>query len=49
MQLIEKKIDREVEIKKLKSTNKKLSQEIDRNKLVEAGLRQKLQDKQLTR
>lgn len=49
MQLIEKKIDTEVEIKKLKSTNKKLSQEIDRNKLVEAGLRQKLQDKQLTR
>lgn len=49
MQLIEKKIDTEVEIKKLKSTNKKLGQEIDRNKLVEAGLRQKLQDKQLTR
>lgn len=49
MQLIEKKIDTEVEIKKLKSTNKKLSQEIDRHKLVETGLRQKLKDTQLTR
>lgn len=37
MQLIEKKIDSEAEIKKLKSSNRKLVQEIDRHKQVDAG------------
>ncbi|MDZ7634007.1 MAG: PAS domain-containing protein [Bacteroidales bacterium] len=45
MQLIEKKIDSEVEIKKLKSSNKKLVQEINKHKLVEEGLRQKLKQR----
>lgn len=42
MQLIERKIDTDVEIKKLKSSNKKLVQEIASHKQVEAGLRQKM-------
>ena len=42
MQLIEKKIDSDVEIKKLKSANKKLVQEISGHKLVEADLKLKL-------
>lgn len=42
MQLIEKKIDAEAEIKKLKSANRKLNQEITKQKQVESGLRQKL-------
>lgn len=41
MQLIEKKIDSDVSIKKLKSTNKKLVQEIARHKQAEAGLKLK--------
>jgi PAS domain S-box-containing protein len=45
MQLIEKKIDSDVEIKKLKSTNKKLVQEIARHIQVEADLRLKLKRK----
>jgi two-component system CheB/CheR fusion protein len=42
MQLIEKKIDSEVELKKLKSTNKKLVQKIARHKQIEADLKLKL-------
>lgn len=41
MQLIEKKIDSETEIKELKSKNKKLVKEIEKHKKVVAGLRQK--------
>jgi PAS fold len=48
MQLIEKKIDSDVEIKKLKSSNKKLIQEITSHKRVEAGLRQNLKNRQRT-
>jgi hypothetical protein len=48
MQLIDKKIDTEVEIKKIKITNKKLAKEIARHKLVEAELRQKLRQKKAT-
>jgi len=48
MQLIEKKIDSEVEIKKLKGTNKKLAEKITRNKQVEADLRLKLKKKKRT-
>jgi two-component system CheB/CheR fusion protein len=39
MQLIDKKIDDELEINKLKNTNKKLVKEIARHKLVEAELK----------
>ena len=46
MQLIEKKIDSDVEIKKLKSSNKKLVQEISEHKLVEADLKLKLKQHQ---
>ncbi|MCX6255901.1 MAG: PAS domain-containing protein [Bacteroidia bacterium] len=46
MQLIDKKIDAEVEINKLKITNKKLVKEITKHKLVEAELKQKLKLKQ---
>lgn len=42
MQLIEKKIDSDIEIKKLKSSNKKLIQEIAIQKKVEKDLRHKL-------
>jgi hypothetical protein len=45
MQLIENKIDSEVEIKKMKSTNKKLVQEITRHKQIETDLRQQLKHK----
>jgi PAS domain S-box-containing protein len=45
MQLIERKIDLKVEIKKLKITNKKLVKEITRHKVVEAELKQKLKQK----
>jgi len=45
MQLIDKKIDAEVEIKKLKSTNKKLVQEIARHKQLEAGFRQQIEQR----
>ena len=45
MQLIDKKIDAEVEINKLKNTNKKLDKEITKHKLVEAELKQKLKQK----
>ena len=46
MQLIDKKIDDEVEINKLKITNKKLVKEITRHKLAEAELKKKLKLKQ---
>lgn len=46
MQLIDKKIDDELEINKLKITNKKLVKEITKHKLVEAELKQKLKLKQ---
>ncbi|MBE0679859.1 MAG: PAS domain-containing protein [Bacteroidales bacterium] len=48
MQLIEKKIDSDVEIKELKSKNKKLVQEIARHKQVEADLKLKLKHKKKT-
>jgi two-component system CheB/CheR fusion protein len=48
MQLIDKKIDTEVEIKKIKITNKKLAKEIAGHKLVEAVLKQKLKQKKAT-
>ena len=48
MQLIEKKIDSEVEIKKLKSSNKKLVQEISEHKLVDADLKLKLKQQKKT-
>jgi two-component system, OmpR family, phosphate regulon sensor histidine kinase PhoR len=46
MQLIDKKIDDEVEINKLKITNKKLVKEITKHELAEAELKQKLKQKQ---
>ena len=48
MQLIDKNIDDEVEIYKLKITNKKLVKEITKHKLVEAELKQKLKQKKAT-
>ena len=48
MQLIDKKIDAEVEINKLKNTNKKLVKEIARHKLAETALKQKLKQKKAT-
>lgn len=48
MQLIEKKIDSDVEIKKLKGSNKKLIQEIAKYKQVEADLKLKLKHKKKT-
>ncbi len=48
MQLIDKKIDLEVEINKLKKTNKKLVNEIAKHKLVETALKQKLKQKKAT-
>jgi two-component system CheB/CheR fusion protein len=46
IELINKKIDDEVEINKLKNTNIKLVKEITKHKLVEAELKQKLKLKQ---
>jgi two-component system, OmpR family, phosphate regulon sensor histidine kinase PhoR len=46
MQLIDKKVDDEVEINKLKITNKKLVKEITKHELTEAELKQKLKLKQ---
>lgn len=46
MDLIDKRIDAEVEINKLKNTNKKLVKEITKHKMVEAELRQKQRSKQ---
>jgi two-component system, OmpR family, phosphate regulon sensor histidine kinase PhoR len=46
IQLIDKKIDDEVEINKLKITNKKLVKEITKHELAEAELKQKLMLKQ---
>jgi two-component system, OmpR family, phosphate regulon sensor histidine kinase PhoR len=46
MQLIDKKIDDELEIKKINNTNKKLVKEIAKLKLTEAELKQKLKLKQ---
>ena len=48
MRLIEKKIDADVEIKKLKNTNKKLVQKIARYKQVESDLKLKLRQKKKT-
>ena len=48
MQLINKKIDDEVEINKLKITNKKLVKEITKHKLAEAELKKKLKQKKAT-
>ena len=48
MELIDKKIDAEVEIKELKVTIKKLVKEIARHKLVEAELRKKPRHKKVT-
>ena len=45
MQLIDKKIDAEVEIEKLKKNNKKLVKEIARHKLAETALKQKQKHK----
>jgi two-component system phosphate regulon sensor histidine kinase PhoR len=48
MQLIDKKIDSEIHIKKLKITNNKLVKEITRHKLAEAELKKKLKQKKTT-
>jgi two-component system phosphate regulon sensor histidine kinase PhoR len=48
MQLIDKKIDAETEIEKLKKNNKKLAKEIARHKLAETALKQKLKHKKAT-
>ncbi len=48
MQLIEKKIDSDIELKKLKSSNKKLIQKIARHEQVEADLKLKLKHKKKT-
>ncbi|MDF1560141.1 MAG: PAS domain-containing protein [Bacteroidales bacterium] len=48
MQLIEKKIDSDIEIKKLKSSNKKLIQKIARHMQVEADLKLRLKQKKKT-
>ncbi|MFZ2285914.1 MAG: PAS domain-containing protein [Bacteroidales bacterium] len=48
MRLIEKKIDTDVEIKKLKSTNTKLVQEIAKHKQNEADLKLKLKHRKKT-
>lgn len=48
MQLIEKKIDSEVELKKLKKSNKRLVQKIAEHKQVEADLKLKLKKKKKT-
>ena len=49
IELINKKIDDEVEINKLKSTNIKLVKEITRHKLAEAELKKKLNQKKAKR
>ena len=48
MQLIDKKIDSDIQIRKLKITNNKLVKEITRHKLAEAGLKKKLKQKKAT-
>lgn len=48
MHLIEKKIDSDVEIKKLKNSNKKMVQRIAKHKQVEADLKLKLRHKKKT-
>jgi two-component system CheB/CheR fusion protein len=48
IELINKKIDDEVEINKLKSTNIKLVKEITKHKLTEAELKKKLKQKKAT-
>ena len=48
MQLIDKKIDSEIQIKKLKNMNYKLVKEITRQKLKEAELKKKLKQKKAT-
>jgi two-component system phosphate regulon sensor histidine kinase PhoR len=49
MQLIDKKIDDEEEITRLKNTNKKLVKKITKHKLIEAELKQKIKQKQNSR
>jgi len=49
MQLMDKKIDGEIEINKLKITNKKLVKEIIKHKLAEVELKQKLKQKKATK
>jgi hypothetical protein len=46
MELIDKKIDNEVEINKLRITNKKLAKGITKYELAEAELKLKLKQKQ---
>jgi len=48
MQLIDKKIDSEIQIKKLNITNNKLVKEITKHKLAEAELKKKLKQKKAT-
>jgi bifunctional DNA-binding transcriptional regulator/antitoxin component of YhaV-PrlF toxin-antitoxin module len=48
IELINKKIDDEVEINKLKSTNIKLVKEITKHKLAEAELKKKLKQNKAT-
>ncbi|MGA2822274.1 MAG: PAS domain-containing protein [Bacteroidales bacterium] len=48
MQLIDKKIDNELEITKIKKTNKKLVKEITKHKLIETELKEKLKQKKAT-
>jgi len=48
MQLIDKKIDAETEIEKLKKNNKKLVKEIARHKLYETALKRKLKKRKAT-
>ena len=48
MQLIDKKIEAEAEIGKLKKANKKLVKEIAKHKLVETSLKHKLKKKKAT-
>jgi hypothetical protein len=48
MRLIEKKIDSDIEVERLKNSNKKLIQKIDMHKQVEADLKLKLKHKKKT-
>jgi len=48
MRLIEKKIDSDIEVEKLKNSNKKLVQRMDMHKQVEADLKLKLKQKKKT-
>jgi predicted transposase YbfD/YdcC len=48
MQLIDKKIDNEVEIAKIKKTNKELAKEITKHKQIETKLMQELKQTKAT-